>query len=78
MTSFVKKKTRKKEVVGIVTFDLIGLLPTNHSIAYIQWHTGVCEETFDVNSKIAETTQSRKSILQEVANFGSYPGDFRL
>ena len=30
-----KKKTRKKEVVGIVTFDLIGLLPTNHSIAYI-------------------------------------------
>ena len=36
MMSFVKKKkTRKKEVVGIVTFDLIGLLPTNHSIAYI-------------------------------------------
>ena len=31
-----------------------------------------------INSKIAETTQSRKSILQEVANFGSYPGDFRL
>ena len=26
---------RKKDVVGIVTFDLIGLLPTNHIIAYI-------------------------------------------
>ena len=26
MTSFVKKKMREKDVVGIVTFDLIGLL----------------------------------------------------
>ena len=34
MTSFVKKM-RKKDVVGIVTFDLIGLLATNHIIAYI-------------------------------------------
>ena len=33
MTSFVKKM-RKKDVVGIVTFELIGFLPTNHSIAY--------------------------------------------
>ena len=33
MTSFVKKKkTRRKDAVGIVTFDLIGLLPTNHNI----------------------------------------------
>ena len=30
-----EKKMRKKDVVGIVTSDLIGLLPTNHSIAYI-------------------------------------------
>ena len=32
ITSFVnkKKKTREKDVVKIVTFDLIGLLPTNH------------------------------------------------
>ena len=30
-----KKKNTKKDVVGIVTFDLIGLLPTNHIIAYI-------------------------------------------
>ena len=34
MTSFVKKM-RKKDVVGIVTFDLIGLLRTNNIIAYI-------------------------------------------
>ena len=34
MTSFVQKK-REKDVVGIITFDLIGLLPTNHIIAYI-------------------------------------------
>ena len=30
-----KKKTHEKHVVGIVTFDLIGLLPSNHIIAYI-------------------------------------------
>ena len=29
------EKTREKDVVGIVTFDLISLLPTNHIIAYI-------------------------------------------
>ena len=33
MMLFVEKK--KEDVVGIVTFDLIGLLPTNHIIAYI-------------------------------------------
>ena len=30
-----KKKMCEKDVVGIVTFDLIGLLPTSHIIAYI-------------------------------------------
>ena len=35
MTSFCEKKMREKDVVGIVTFDLIGLLPTNHIIAHI-------------------------------------------
>ena len=34
MTSF-RQKTREKDVVGIVTFDLIGLLVPNHVIAYI-------------------------------------------
>ena len=29
------KKTHEKDVVGIVTFELIGSLPTNHIIAYI-------------------------------------------
>ena len=46
----------------------------------LQWHTGVCEEMFDVNSKITQTTQNiwnfivRKSNLQEMENLG----DFRL
>ena len=71
------KKTREKDV-GIVAFDLIGLFPTNHIIAYITMHTGVCEETFDVNSGIAQTTWNiwnfivRKSNLQQMANFGDY------
>ena len=34
MTSFVTKKKHEKDI-GIVTFDLIGLLPSNHIIAYI-------------------------------------------
>ena len=64
MTSFVKK-TREKNVVGIVAFDLIGLLPTNHIIAYITIacvqtspvsFVARCEETFDVNIRIAQTT----------------------
>ena len=59
MTSFLGEKTREKDVVLIVTFDLIGLLPTNHKLLLIlQWHTGVCEETFTVNRKIAQTTQN--------------------
>ena len=41
---------RGKDVVGIVTFDLIGLLPTNHITAYITMHTRVYEKMFDVNS----------------------------
>ena len=55
-----EKKTRKKNIVGIVTFDLISLLPTNYIIAYITMayrSSGVCEEKFVVNSKIAQTTQ---------------------
>ena len=36
----------EKDVVRIVTFDLIGLLPTNHTLLFIlQWHTEVYEKT---------------------------------
>ena len=44
MSFFEKKKTHKKDVVLIVTFDqkLIGLLPTNHIIAY-NYYNGVPE-----------------------------------
>ena len=48
---------REKDVVCIVTFDLIGLLLTNH-IIILQWHVCVYEETFDANMKIAQTTQN--------------------
>ena len=59
MTSFLGGKTRQKDVVLIVTFDLIGLLSTNHKFLLIlQWPTGVCEETFTVNRKIAQTTKN--------------------
>ena len=39
---------QEKDIVGIVIFDLIGFLPTSH-IIILQWHTGVYEETLDVN-----------------------------
>ena len=85
MTSFWGEKTREKDVVLIVTFDLIGLLPTNHKLLLIlQWRTGVWEETFTVNRKIAQTTKNvwnfivRESNLQEMANFGDHPGDLNL
>ena len=50
----------------------------------LQWHTGVYEEMFHVNSKIAETMQNiwnfvvGKSSLQEEAYFNIYTRDFRL
>ena len=50
-------KACENDDVGIVTFDLIGLLPTNH-IIILQWHTGVYKETFNFNIKIAEMTQN--------------------
>ena len=30
----------------------------HYCLCYLQWHTGVCEEMFDVNSKITQTMQS--------------------
>ena len=45
----------ENNVVGVVTFHLIDLLPTDHII--LQWHTGVYEETFDLNIKMAQTVQ---------------------
>ena len=40
---FVMKQKRKKDAAVIVSFDLIGLLPTNHIIyiIYKLWHIGV-------------------------------------
>ena len=59
MTSCVQKK-HEKDVVGIITFDLIGLLPTNHIIAYITmaYRSFLRKLSFGINSKTAQTTQS--------------------
>ena len=59
---------RKKDVAGIATFDLIGLLATNHAwLVYLppitlllilfQWYTEVYKKTFNV-SKIVQTMQN--------------------
>ena len=81
MTYFLKKKNARKRCC----FNCY-IWPnrfTSHQSHYCLYY-GVCEETFNVNRKIARTTQStwnfiiRESNLQEMANFGDYPGDFRL
>ena len=78
-------KTQEKDVVGIVTFDLIGLLPTNHIIAHITiayrsfWGNVQCEKF--INSQTTKNIWNFiviKSNLQEIPNFGNCPGDFRL
>ena len=57
---------------------------TIHIICYnYKWHTGVYEEMFYINSKIAQTKQNSWNFLvylesTEMANFGDYPGDFIL
>ena len=53
-------KKREKDVVEIITFDLIGLLPTNHIIAYITvaYRSFLRKLSFNVNSKTAQTTQN--------------------
>ena len=56
------KKLHKKDVVGIITFDLINWLTSHqphYCLYYLQWHTRVCEEMFDVNSKIAQTINAK-------------------
>ena len=57
MTSFVEKNARKKYCWNIVTFDLLAYFPPITLLPLLHLHTGVCEETFIVNSKIAQTTQ---------------------
>ena len=47
----------EKDVVGIVIFELTGLLFTNHIIT-MPLHAGVYEEMFNVNIKIAQTMQN--------------------
>ena len=53
-----EKKTREKDVVGIVKLTYLVCSPQITLLLILQWHTGVFEETFDVNRKIAQTTQN--------------------
>ena len=78
MTSFLQK-TREKDVVGIVTFDLIGLLTTNHVSAYISMAYRSLKGNVFKQRKIFEISSSESRVyLQEMANFGDHSGDFRV
>ena len=75
----VVDRHRHKIIYNINRSYLATLLPK------LQWHTEVYEETFHVNSKMAQTMHAkylkftvRNLSLQELAIFGDYQGDFRL
>ena len=63
----------EKDVVGIVTFDLIDLLPTNQ-IIILPWHVDAYEEMFDVNRKIAQTTQNTVNFWRVSQRNGTLQG----
>ena len=77
MTSFVKKTAQKRCCWNCNIWpNWLTFHQPHYCLYYLQWHTGVCEEMFDVNSKIAQTTQGiwknstvRKLILQEESWF---------
>ena len=51
-------KMQVKDVVGFVTLTWLVYFPAITLLLILQWHTGVCEETFNVNIKIAQTKQN--------------------
>ena len=48
----------KKTLLALQHLILLVYFPPVTLFNILQWHTGVYEETFDVNNKIAQTTQS--------------------
>ena len=63
-----------KKDVGIAAFDLIGLPPTSHIIAYTK--NGIYQSLLG-NVQIDFNFIVGKSTLQEMANFSNYLEDFR-
>ena len=58
----------RKDVVGIVTFDLVGF--TSHQyIIILQWYSGFYDETFVVNIKKDQTTKIVELLLSECRIF---------
>ena len=56
MTSFVKKTAQKRCCWNCNIWpNWLTFHQPHYCLYYLQWHTGVCEEMFDVNSKIAQT-----------------------
>ena len=65
---FAMTQNARKDVVGIVTFDLFGF--TSHQyIIILQWYSGFYDETFVVNIKIAQTTKIVELLLSECRIF---------
>ena len=65
---FAMTQNARKDVVGIVTFDLVGF--TSHQyIIILQWYSGFYDETFVVNIKKAQTTKIVELLLSECRIF---------
>ena len=86
MTSFFEKKNARKRCCW--NCNIWPNWFTSHQSHCCLYYKGIPEfvgrETFNVNRNIAQTRQNssnlivRKSNLREMANFGVYPGDFKL
>ena len=65
---FAMTQNARKDVVGIVTFDLVGF--TSHQyIIILQWYSGFYDETFVVNIKKDQTTKIVELLLSECRIF---------
>ena len=57
---------RKKDVDNIVTFDLIGLLPTNHCLSlYYNGTTELYDEMFDALLTVKELKQCKSRVYRK-------------
>ena len=53
-----KQKNAKKTLLELQHLTWLVYFPPIILLLILQWHTGVCEETFDINSKMAKKTQN--------------------
>ena len=65
---FAMTQNARKDVIGTVTFDLVGVTSQQY-IIILQWYSGFYDETFVVKIKKAQTTKIVELLLSECRIF---------